>query len=91
MLRALIVDDEEPARERLRRLLEKSGDVEIVGEAGDGEDAMDKIAALAPDVVFLDIHMLWVSGMEVAASLATPVRTSCSARRSTSSRLTPSS
>ena len=72
MLRALLVDDEEPARERLRRLLVEVGDVEIVGEAGDGEQAMEQIAALAPDVVFLDIQMPACSGMEVAASLAAP-------------------
>jgi two-component system, LytTR family, response regulator len=72
MLRALIVDDEEPARERLRRLLAEAGDVEVVGEAADGEDAMDRIAALAPDVVFLDIQMPACSGMEVASSLGAP-------------------
>ena len=72
MLRALIVDDEEPARERLRRLLAEAADVEVVGEAADGEEAMDQIAALAPDVVFLDIQMPACSGMEVASSLGAP-------------------
>jgi len=72
MLRAILIDDEEPSRERLRRLLAEVGDVQIVGEAGDGEQAMEQIAALSPDVVFLDIQMPACSGMEVAASLAAP-------------------
>jgi two-component system LytT family response regulator len=72
MIRVLLVDDEEPARDRLRRLLAEVGDVEIVGEAGDGERAMEEIARLAPDVVFLDIQMPGCTGMEVAASLPSP-------------------
>jgi len=72
MMRALLVDDEEPARNRLRRLLAEVADVEIVGEAGDGERAMEEIARLTPDVVFLDIQMPGCTGMEVAASLANP-------------------
>jgi two-component system LytT family response regulator len=72
MIRALIVDDEEPARDRLRRLLSEAGDVEVVDEAGDGEQAMERIGTLRPDVVFLDIQMPGCSGMEVAASLPAP-------------------
>ena len=72
MMRALLVDDEEPARGRLRRLLAEAPDVEIVGEAGDGEHAMEEIARLTPDVVFLDIQMPGCTGMEVAASLPNP-------------------
>jgi two-component system, LytTR family, response regulator len=72
MIRALLVDDEEPARGRLRRLLAEAPDVEIVGEAGDGERAMEEIARLTPDVVFLDIQMPGCTGMEVAASLPRP-------------------
>ena len=72
MIRALLVDDEEPARDRLRRLLTEVPDVEIVGEAGDGERAMEEIARLSPDVVFLDIQMPGCTGMEVAASLPKP-------------------
>jgi two-component system LytT family response regulator len=72
MIRALLVDDEEPARERLRRLLAELGGVEIGGEAEDGEQAMEQIAALKPDLVFLDIQMPGCTGMEVAASLAAP-------------------
>jgi two-component system LytT family response regulator len=71
-LRALIVDDEEPARDRLRRLLAEAGGIDVVGEADEGERAMEQIAALHPDVVFLDIQMPGCSGLEVAASLETP-------------------
>lgn len=72
MIRALIVDDESPARDRLRRLLAEAADVEVVGDADDGPAAMEQIAALAPDVVFLDIQMPGCSGLEVAASIASP-------------------
>lgn len=72
MIRVLVVDDEAPARDRLRRLLAEAPDVEVVGEAEDGERAMEQISALAPDAVFLDIQMPGCSGLEVAASLASP-------------------
>jgi len=72
MIRALLVDDEQPARERLRRLLVELGGIEIVGEADDGEQAMEVIARLTPDVVFLDIQMPGCTGLEVAASLPAP-------------------
>src|SRR5678815_5268884 len=72
MLRILIVDDEPAARDRLRQLLAAAADVEVVGEAGDGLEAIEKIAALRPDVVLLDIQMPGCSGLDVAASLAEP-------------------
>jgi serine phosphatase RsbU (regulator of sigma subunit) len=71
VIRAVIVDDEAPARARLRHLLEGRG-VEIVGEAADGEGALERIEALAPDLVFLDIQMPGLTGLEVAARLAAP-------------------
>ena len=71
-MRVLIVDDEPPARARLRRLLDAAEDVEIVGEARDGEDALAQVAALNPDAVFLDVQMPGPSGLDVAASLADP-------------------
>ena len=71
MIRAMIVDDEAPARERLRRLLAAT-DVEIVGEAGDGGEAVERIAHLHPDLVFLDIQMPALTGLEVAARLRAP-------------------
>ena len=57
MIRMLIVDDEAPARDKLRRWLAEDADIEIVGESADGLAAAASIAGLAPDVVFLDIQM----------------------------------
>jgi two-component system, LytTR family, response regulator len=68
-LRVLLVDDEAPARGRLRQLLSERPDLEIVGEAEDGVEAIERIQDLAPDVVFLDIQMPGCSGLDVAASL----------------------
>lgn len=70
-MRALIVDDEEPARARLRRLLEGAG-VAVAAEAADARDARRQLAAHAPDVLFLDVCMPGMSGMELAASLPQP-------------------
>jgi serine phosphatase RsbU (regulator of sigma subunit) len=73
MIRALIVDDEAPARDRLRRLLAGTGArIEIAGEAEDGLEAVSRIDALAPDLVFLDVQMPALSGLEVAARLQAP-------------------
>jgi len=72
MLRALLVDDEEPARLRLRAMLAEHDDIEIVDEAGDGEEALERIGRSGPDLVFLDIQMPGLSGLEVAASLEPP-------------------
>jgi two-component system LytT family response regulator len=66
------VDDEQPARDRLRQLLAGVGDVEIVGEAEDGVQAVEQVAELSPDVVLLDIQMPGCSGLEVVASLGRP-------------------
>jgi two-component system LytT family response regulator len=71
-LRALIVDDEAPARGRLRQILAERSDVEVVGEAEDGVEALERIQALTPDVVFLDIQMPGCSGLDVVASLGQP-------------------
>ncbi len=69
MLRALIVDDEAPARSELRYLLETAGDVEVVGEATNAREALELIEALEYDVVFLDIEMPGLSGLEVVESM----------------------
>jgi two-component system LytT family response regulator len=71
-MRVLIVDDERPARDKLRRLLAQEADILSIVEARDGVEALELIAVDAPDVVFLDIQMPEVSGIEVAASLPTP-------------------
>jgi two-component system, LytTR family, response regulator len=72
MIRVLLVDDEEPARDRLRQLLRPFAEVEVVGTAADAEEAMESIQALQPDLVFLDIQMPGCSGLELAASLPAP-------------------
>lgn len=68
-MRTLLVDDEEIARRGLRIRLERVSDIEIVGECSNGAEAVGAIQRLVPDVVFLDIHMPELSGMEVAQSL----------------------
>ncbi len=68
-LRALIVDDEPLARERVRTLLSREPDVDVIGECGDGEAAQKAILELAPDVVFLDIQMPGLDGVEVLSTL----------------------
>jgi two-component system LytT family response regulator/two-component system response regulator LytT len=65
-LRALVVDDEQLARDELCFQLEQLGGVEIAGQAGNGVEAIDAIERLRPDVVFLDIQMPGLSGFEVA-------------------------
>ncbi len=68
-MRVLIVDDEAPARAKLRRMLAAFDDVDVVGEAIDGAQAIELVAALAPDALFLDVQMPEVGGLDVAASL----------------------
>lgn len=64
-IRALIVDDEPLARQRVRMLLSEEADVEIVGESTDGFEAVDQIQANRPDLVFLDVQMPDMDGFEV--------------------------
>ena len=71
-MRVLIVDDERPARDKLRRLLEQEPDISAIGEARDGVDALEQLPAFAPDLLLLDIQMPEVGGLEVAASLPVP-------------------
>jgi two-component system LytT family response regulator len=72
MIRILLVDDEQAARERLRQMLGPIPDLEIVGEAADGEEALQKVVELHPDLLLLDIQMPGCSGLEVAACLPAP-------------------
>lgn len=68
-MRVLVVDDEKPARDRLRQILEDLNEHEVVGEAANGEQALALAADLQPDVVLLDIRMPGVDGIETAHHL----------------------
>jgi two-component system response regulator AlgR len=70
-MKLLIVDDEPPARQRLRQLLEEIGDCEIVAEAGNGEEALALCSETQPDIVLLDIRMPGLSGIEIARHIDT--------------------
>ena len=69
-LAALVVDDEQPARARLRALLGELADIEVAGEAPDGETALRLCLAQRPDIVFLDVRMPGMDGLELARHLA---------------------
>ncbi len=68
-MRALLIDDERLARAELRRLLAAHPDVEIVGEAVNAADGVQQIAALKPDLIFLDVQMPGGSGFDMLAAL----------------------
>jgi two-component system, LytTR family, response regulator AlgR len=68
-MKVLIVDDEPPARERLKRLLEEIDACELAGEAGNGAEAIALAVRLAPDVVLMDIRMPGMDGVEAARHL----------------------
>lgn len=68
-MRALIVDDEPLARRGVVLRLRKFNDVEIVGECGDGQTAVERVLERSPDVVFLDIQMPGMDGFEVLRAL----------------------
>ena len=69
-LRVLVVDDEPLARASVRVLLASDSEVEVVGECGNGRDAVEAIRELDPDLVFLDVEMPGMNGFEVLAELS---------------------
>jgi two-component system LytT family response regulator len=69
MLSCLIVDDEAPARKRIRDLLRGRPDVDLLGECEDGPSAVEAIVERSPDVVFLDVQMPEMSGFDVLQAL----------------------
>ena len=71
-MRILIVDDEAPARARLRQMVASQEGFEIAGEASTGVEAIRLVSELKPDVLLLDIQMPVCSGIDVAASLPNP-------------------
>lgn len=68
-IRILIADDEPPARRRIRALLEQQPDVQVVGEARSGREAIAAIAELRPELVFLDVQMPEGDGFEVVRTV----------------------
>lgn len=72
-MRVLVVDDEEPARRRLVRMLERLGGIEVVGEAGDGEQALALVRERGPELLLLDIDMPEMDGLELAELPGVPL------------------
>jgi DNA-binding NarL/FixJ family response regulator len=67
--RVVLADDHPIVRASIRRLLEKAGDIEVVGEAGDGIETIRLVEELSPDVLLLDVEMPGIKGFEVARRL----------------------
>jgi DNA-binding LytR/AlgR family response regulator len=72
-VKVLVVDDELPARRRLRRLLEEAGGVTVVGEAACGRDALAAVERERPDLLLLDIDMPGIDGLALAAHNPLPL------------------
>jgi two-component system LytT family response regulator len=72
-MKALLIDDERLARNELRRLLAAHADIEIVGEAVDVEDALEKVTALKPGLLFLDVQMPGADGFSLLERLEPPL------------------
>jgi DNA-binding NarL/FixJ family response regulator len=68
-IRLLVVDDHEVARRDIRSFLSEHHDIEVVGEIGNGEEAVNKVQDLHPDVILLDISLPGISGIEAANSI----------------------
>jgi len=71
-IKALIVDDEPLARDRIREMLKEHPEVEVIGEARNGQEAVDFVANQNPDLVFLDIQMPDLDGFDVLQKLNAP-------------------
>ena len=68
-VKVMITDDHSMIREGLKNLLELDGDIEVIAEAEDGEDCLNKLEAVKPDVLLLDINMPKMNGLEVLQNL----------------------
>jgi two-component system LytT family response regulator len=72
MIRVLIVDDEPPARRKIRRFLADDPEIGEIQEAGSGEEAIAAISSFAPDLVFLDVQMPGIDGFGALAAIPEP-------------------
>ena len=72
MIRVLIVDDEPPARRKVRRFLERDADIGDIAEAGSGQEALEAIRTFHPDLVLLDVQMPDMDGFAVLEQLPAP-------------------
>ncbi|MFI5313822.1 MAG: response regulator transcription factor, partial [Candidatus Dormibacteria bacterium] len=70
MIRVLLADDQALVRGGFRMLLESADDIEVVGEAGEGEQAVAMVTATHPDVVLMDIRMPGTDGLEATRRIA---------------------
>ena len=70
MIETLIVDDEQPARRRIARLLSNYSELRLIGECSSGVSAIHSIQSLEPDLIFLDIHLKDMSGFEVLENVS---------------------
>ena len=68
-IKIMITDDHSMIREGLKNLLELEGDIEVIAEAVDGQDCLDKLETIKPDVLLLDINMPVMNGLEVLKNL----------------------
>jgi two-component system, NarL family, invasion response regulator UvrY len=71
MIRIVLVDDHELVRTGFRLILEQQADIEVVGEASDGEQGLALLRTLKPDIALVDVHMPGVSGIEVTERVRT--------------------
>src|ERR1700716_978562 len=69
MIRVVVVDDQALVRDGFRTMLELDGDIDVVGEAADGQAAVDVVRRTRPDLVLMDIRMAGVDGLEATRQL----------------------
>ncbi|HWB90991.1 MAG TPA: response regulator transcription factor [Puia sp.] len=68
-IKVFLVDDQEPLRNELKQLVDSEPDMQVVGEAGDGETALDTLRSIPADVIIMDIHMPGIGGVETSRLL----------------------